>query len=572
MSKMSTSKELIEVGKELGLYGKELQEFIRDTQAQERADREAVRVAKKEAAEQEVKMKECEARLRNEELEHQTNFKIRTLEAEAVFKKAVALEEKERALAEKEKLREESKRMELEYKKLLLDQGKNPNDADVRGEGAYGEGGSVHSYGTGTHTNGKLLRGPKMPAFEEEKDDLDSYLFRFERYALTQHWEKKDWAVCLSTLLKGKALEVYGRLPGDDALDYDTLKDALLRRFQLTEDGFKHKFRNTRPEKGESPRQFMVRLNVYLQRWIDMARITQTYDGVLDLLVKEQYVDTCPRELAVFLKERRINDVDELARVAEQYLEAHPVKQGEAKKPRSFSSPKRSETQGNRIPTEVRNERQAKGQCFLCGKSGHLARHCSARQTMAGLEVDDCEETAGMEWQPSRSPRQPRHKFKENIKWSPRRQRYDESRRSSATLLRCKQHKKVECVDCFETVRVNDHRTQCNAMKSDHVELKCGCVCPVIMDACRNRENKNRMPVAEGWIEDYKGTVLRDTGCSTVVVRRSLVADELLTGAEETCVLIDGTVRRTPVAVISVRTPFLTGSVKAVCMKNPFTI
>ena len=44
---------------------------------------------------------------------------------------------------------------------------------------------------------------------------------------------------------------------------------------------------------------------------------------------------------------------------------------------------------------------------------------------------------------------------------------------------------------------------------------------------------------------------------------------ELLTGQEETCVLIDGTIRRVPVAVIEVDTPFIKGQVRAVCMRNP---
>jgi len=44
--------------------------------------------------------------------------------------------------------------------------------------------------------------------------------------------------------------------------------------------------------------------------------------------------------------------------------------------------------------------------------------------------------------------------------------------------------------------------------------------------------------------------MLRDTGCSTVVVRRSLIPDEKLTGTEMWCILIDGTIRRTPVAKI----------------------
>jgi len=44
--------------------------------------------------------------------------------------------------------------------------------------------------------------------------------------------------------LKGKALEVYSRLPVKDAQDYEILKDALLKRFNLTEEGFKHKFKS----------------------------------------------------------------------------------------------------------------------------------------------------------------------------------------------------------------------------------------------------------------------------------------------------------------------------------------
>ena len=35
-------------------------------------------------------------------------------------------------------------------------------------------------------------KSPKLPPFEENKDELDSYLARFERYALAQGWCKDD--------------------------------------------------------------------------------------------------------------------------------------------------------------------------------------------------------------------------------------------------------------------------------------------------------------------------------------------------------------------------------------------
>ena len=58
------------------------------------------------------------------------------------------------------------------------------------------------------------------------------------------------------------------------------------------------------------------------------------------------------------------------------------------------------------------------------------------------------------------------------------------------------------------------------------------------------------MPVAKGTIEGKSVNVLRDTGYSTVVVRRSLVPDDKMTGQDTHCILIDGTIRRTPLAEI----------------------
>ena len=42
---------------------------------------------------------------------------------------------------------------------------------------------------------------------------MDSYLLRFESYAIVQKWEPDTWASGLSALLQGKALAVYALMP-----------------------------------------------------------------------------------------------------------------------------------------------------------------------------------------------------------------------------------------------------------------------------------------------------------------------------------------------------------------------
>ena len=44
-----------------------------------------------------------------------------------------------------------------------------------------------------------------------------------------QNWEPVDYAMILSALLTGKALEVYSRMPISDVSDYNKIKAALLK-------------------------------------------------------------------------------------------------------------------------------------------------------------------------------------------------------------------------------------------------------------------------------------------------------------------------------------------------------
>jgi len=48
-----------------------------------------------------------------------------------------------------------------------------------------------------------------------------------------------------------------------------------------------------------------------------------------------------------------------------------------------------------------------------------------------------------------------------------------------------------------------------------------------------------------------------------------LISENQLTGQNQICILIDGTIRKTPVAQVELETPYFRGPVLAVCMKNP---
>ena len=175
-------------------------------------------------------------------------------------------------------------------------------------------------------TQNITIHRPKLPKFEEERDNMDTYLQRFEKFAKTQKWDHAEWTTYLCALLTGKALEVYTSMPDTDVDDYNKLKNALLKRHQLTEEGFRRKFREEKPDQGETVYQFIARIRRYLERWVDLAGIDKTYESVMDLLMREQYVSTCSEEMAIFLKERIPKNTKEMTMFAERYVEAHERK------------------------------------------------------------------------------------------------------------------------------------------------------------------------------------------------------------------------------------------------------
>ena len=148
----------------------------------------------------------------------------------------------------------------------------------------------------------KLAHVPnqKLSYFEESKDKMDSYLSRFEKYATANKWDKNLWAMYLSALLKGRTLDVYDRLSTKDVADYDKLKDALLKNFDMTESGFRKKFSYGRQERSETFIQFSSRLCSYLNKWLNMGKVEKSFEAMCDFMTQDQFLESCSRELNEF--------------------------------------------------------------------------------------------------------------------------------------------------------------------------------------------------------------------------------------------------------------------------------
>ena len=159
----------------------------------------------------------------------------RKLAAEAEERKLAAEAEEWKLAAEAAK-REAERKHKLEMEKLQLESERLNGQRSTSSEDQEAAL-SQASQNTVARTKAQVL-----PGFVDGKDNLDSYLLRFQRYATVAGWKRSDWATRLSPLLLGRALDVYYGLSDEQARDYDKLQKALLERYDFMEQGYRKKF------------------------------------------------------------------------------------------------------------------------------------------------------------------------------------------------------------------------------------------------------------------------------------------------------------------------------------------
>ena len=77
------------------------------------------------------------------------------------------------------------------------------------------------------------------------------------------------------------------------------------------------------------------------------------------------------------------------------------------------------------------------------------------------------------------------------------------------------------------------------------------------------------MPTAVGTVNGKEVRVLRDTGCTGGVVRRSLVSDGQMLNKQSGVTLINNYKQRCSVARINIDFPFFRGTTDALCIDDP---
>ena len=250
-----------------------------------------------------------------------------------------------------------------------------------------------------------------VPQFNES--DIDKYFQHFEKIAKNLHWPENVWSTLRQSALKGKAQETFAALSVDDSSDYDVVKAAILKAYELVPEAYRQKFRNYKKDDKQTCVEFANQTEVYFDRWCSAKKVDSDCEKLRQIVLIEQFKRCVHDDLKTYLDEKNVDTLRQMAVLADDYALTHrrsfKPRQGGYSKPgggsggfgdsgsgSSGSSSVQTPTgvshgsnAGNK-PSDDSHSSDASGgssgsksaprssrfKCFYCEKPGHVMSNC----------------------------------------------------------------------------------------------------------------------------------------------------------------------------------------------------
>ena len=183
-----------------------------------------------------------------------------------------------------------------------------------------------------------------VPPFQEK--EVDKYFLHFEKVAENLNWPNEHWTLLLQSVLIGKAREIYTQLGVEQSHHYETVKELILKGYELVPEAYRQKFRNCKKDSNQTHVEFARSKEQLFDRWCCSKKIDQNYDKLRQLMLVEEFKRCIQSDVKTFLDEKQVENLEEAARLADDYYLTNKVSFTAKTKPTS-SHPQNKFMSGN---------------------------------------------------------------------------------------------------------------------------------------------------------------------------------------------------------------------------------
>ena len=230
-----------------------------------------------------------------------------------------------------------------------------------------------------------------VPPFQEK--EVDKYFLHFEKVAENLKWPKEHWTLLLQSVIIGKAREIYTQLTVEQSSSYDTVKELILKAYELVPEAYRQKFRNCKKENEQTHVEFARTKEQLFDRWCSSKKIGSNHEKLRQLMLVEEFKRCINSDIKSFLDEKQVETLEAAARLADDYALTHKVsfinKSNPSRRPffpysgskHSPSNPPGSHSQT--ITPKPKPSGENKDQnplsqpiCNYCKRTGHIISEC----------------------------------------------------------------------------------------------------------------------------------------------------------------------------------------------------
>ena len=230
-----------------------------------------------------------------------------------------------------------------------------------------------------------------VPPFQEK--EVDKYFLHFEKVAENLKWPKQHWTLLLQSVIIGKAREIYTQLTVQQSSSYDTVKELILKAYELVPEAYRQKFRNCKKENEQTHVEFARTKEQLFDRWCSSKKIGSDHEKLRQLMLVEEFKRCINSDIKSFLDEKQVETLEAAARLADDYALTHKVsfinKSNPSRRPffphsgskHSPSNPPGSHSQT--ITPKPKPSGENKDQnplsqpiCNYCKRTGHIISEC----------------------------------------------------------------------------------------------------------------------------------------------------------------------------------------------------
>ena len=93
----------------------------------------------------------------------------------------------------------------------------------------------------------------------------------------------------LQNFLKGIAQEAYTTLPISECMDYNCVKNAILKAYELVPEAYCQKSRNDRKQESQSYVEFAHEKKVYFHRWCNPREVGTDFEKLVQVILIEEF-------------------------------------------------------------------------------------------------------------------------------------------------------------------------------------------------------------------------------------------------------------------------------------------